>query len=51
MLDPHSKSTMASGHDDAGKRGDFEYLESNMIDKHVDEDGSILCSNMHYKDI
>jgi hypothetical protein len=46
-----AKDLSAGGHDDAGRQGDFEYLEPNMIDEHANQDGSILCSNMHHKDI
>jgi len=38
-------------HDVAGRWGDFEYLESNMTDKHANNDSGILSSNMHNEDI
>ena len=46
-----AKDLSAGGHDAAGLRGDFEHLESNTIDKHANQDGGILGSNMHDKGI
>ena len=46
-----AKDLSAGGHDAAGLRGGFEHLESNTIDKHANQDGGILGSNMHDKGI
>jgi len=46
-----TKQLSVGGRNDAGLRGNFEYLESNMIDKHANEDSSILSSDMYNEDI
>jgi len=46
-----AKEPSTCGRNGAGFRGNFEYLESNLIGKHAHYDSGILSSNMHYEDI
>ena len=46
-----AKELALGRHNDVGWWGDFEYLESNMIDKHANDDCGILRPNMHCEDI
>jgi len=46
-----AKKLSVGRHDVTGWWGDFEYLESNMVDELANDDSGILSSNMHSEDI